>query len=288
MPVPRPFQYHAPTSIDEAIRLATEGGDQAKFIAGGQSLLPLMRFRLVSPAVVVDIGKHLGKELSFVWESVNGVSIGALSTHYQISTSEVLKSKCPMLAKAALDIGDYQVRNRGTVGGSLCHADPAAHYPPAVLALDGELVLRGKAGERVIRAVDFFKDLFTTAIGPDEILTEIRLPTSDWTGWGYEVIHGQGGSFATAIVAALLRVNRGRCESARIVVGACTSVPARLVEAEEVLLGKEITPTLILQASAAVRSHLKEPLVDLRVRANYRREMAALATRRALSAAGGL
>ncbi len=166
MPYPKAFEYYAPATIEDALHLIVENPDRAKVIAGGQSLLPLMRFRLVSPAMLVDIGKHLRGKLSYVRENQDGISIGALTTHHELSTSEVVRARCPMLAKAAEDIGDYQVRNRGTIGGSLCHADPAAHYLPAVVALGAELVATGAGGKRVIRAADFFKEMFTNALAP--------------------------------------------------------------------------------------------------------------------------
>jgi carbon-monoxide dehydrogenase medium subunit len=289
MPYPKPFEYHAPATIEDALRLVVENQDRAKVIAGGQSLLPLMKFRLVSPAMLVDIGKHLGGELSYVREDQDGISIGALTTHCELSTSEVVRVRCPMLAKAAQDIGDYQVRNRGTIGGSLCHVDPAAHYLPAAVALGAELVATGEGGNRVIKAVEFFKEMFTNALHPDEILTEIRIPKPFGIPWGYEVIHGQGGSFATAIAAVLLKTHASVCESATIVIGAATAVPVRLTEAEDIMIGKTLTKELLLEAAEAVRSSLREPLVDPRVRAAYRREMASLAAKRALlSAFGGI
>lgn len=289
MPYPKPFEYYAPATIEDALHLIAENQDRVKVIAGGQSLLPLMRFRLVSPAMLVDIGKHLKEKLSYVREGQDGISIGALTTHYEISTSEVVRARCPMLAKAAEDIGDYQVRNRGTIGGSLCHADPAAHYLPAVMALGAELVATGAGGKRVIKAADFFKEMFTNALLPDEILTEIRIPKPFGIPWGYEVIQGQGGSFATAIAAVLVKAHAAICESATIVIGAATAIPVRLTEAEDILIGKRLTKELLLEAAKAVGSNLREPLVDPRVRAAYRREMASLAARRALlSAFGGV
>jgi len=289
MPVPRPFEYYAPSTIEDAFRLIAKNQGEVKVIAGGQSLLPLMRFRLASPTVLVDIGKHLGGELSYVREGRGGISIGALMTHYGLHSSEIIRARCPMLAKAAQDVGDYQVRNRGTLGGSLCHADPAGHYVPAVVALDAELVARGADGERVIRAADFFRDMFTTALRPDEILTEIRIPFTHEDRWGYEVIHGQGGGFATAIAAVLLKMHASVCESASIVIGATSPVPVRVTEAEDVLNGKTLTEALLLDAAAAVHSNLPRPLADPRIPAHYRRDMASLAAERALlSAFGGV
>jgi carbon-monoxide dehydrogenase medium subunit len=287
MPVPRPFDYYAPTSIEEAIRLLAENKDEMKIIAGGQSLMPLMKFRLVSPKALVDIGKHLKERLSYVEVNRRWVSIGALTTHYTLSTSDLLRSRSPMLAKAAGDIGDYQVRNRGTIGGSICHADPAAHYPPAMIALSAELVAVGPDGKRVIRAASFFKDMFTTALAPDEILTEVKIPIRPRTRWGYEVIQGQGGSYATAIAAVLLDIEGSICSSASVVIGACTPVPVRANKAEDVLQGRELTRELLVEASSAARSQLREPLADARVRADYRRDMAALAVKRALFSACG-
>jgi carbon-monoxide dehydrogenase medium subunit len=286
MPVPRPFAYYAPASIEEALTLIAQNED-AKFIAGGQSLVPLMKFRLANPKVLIDICRNMKAEMSYVRGDAQGLAIGSLTTHYELSTSSMLKSKCPMLAKAAEDIGDYQVKNRGTIGGSLCHADPAAHYPPAILSLDALLVAKGGAGERTIKAADFFRDVFTTALEQDEILTEIRIPLSSGTHWGYEVIHGQGGSYAIATAAVTLHMEGSTCDSASIALGACSPVPMRLPEAEEMIVGKRLTKELIAQTSLGVRSQLKEPIVDATISARYRREMAVLATERALSAAAG-
>jgi carbon-monoxide dehydrogenase medium subunit len=289
MPYPKPFEYYAPATMEDALHLIAENQDRAKVIAGGQSLLPLMRFRLLNPAVLVDISKHLRGELSYVSEGQDGISIGALTTHYEISTSKVIRARCPMLAKAAEDIGDFQVRNRGTIGGSLCHADPAAHYLPAAMALNAELIATGEKGSRVVKAADFFKDMFTIDLHPDEILTEIRIPKPFGIPWGYEAIHGQGGSYATAIAAVLLNVNASVCESASIVIGGATAIPVRLTAAEDILIGKTLTEEILLEAAKSVLSGLREPLVDPRVRAPYRREMASLAAKRALlSAFGGV
>ncbi|HVP24313.1 MAG TPA: xanthine dehydrogenase family protein subunit M [Conexivisphaerales archaeon] len=287
MPVPRPFEYFAPASIEEAVGLVVENGDDAKVLAGGQSLVPLMKFRLASPKAVIDLGKHLKEELSYVREEDGQIRMGALTTHYDISASPIARDLCPMLAKAASDIGDYQVRNRGTIGGSLCHADPAAHYPPALTALGAQLVARGPRGRRVIPVSEFFRDLFTTSLAPDELLVEVRIPPAAGSHWGYEAIRGQGGSYSTAISAVLLKTDGATCSQATIVIGACTAVPFHAFGAEEILRDKTITAELVAEASAIARSELRGPLVDARVRADYRREMAALATRRALLAAVG-
>jgi len=287
MPLPRPFEYRAPDTIEDALHLIAENQDRAKVIAGGQSLLPLMRFRLVNPAMLVDIGKHLRGELSYVKEGPTGISIGALTTHYELSMSEVARALCPMMVKAAQDIGDYQVRNRGTVGGSLCHVDPAAHYLPAAVALDAEIVAASPGGKRVVKAVDFFREMFTNGLHPDEILTEIRIPKPFGIPWGYEVIHGQGGSFATAIAAVMLKAHTSACESATIVIGAATATPVRITDAEDLLKGKTLTKELLMESAKAVRSSLPSPLVDPRVGAVYRRQMASLAVRRALLSAFG-
>src|SRR5205823_474136 len=170
---PAQFDYYRPTTIDEAVNLLARHGDDAKLLAGGHSLIPAMKLRLARPKIVVDIARITS--LSYIREAGGRVAIGAMTTHQEVESSPLLRSKCPLLAETAAVIGDMQVRNKGTIGGSLAHADPAADYPAAILALDAEIEAAGPRGRRTIQAVDFFVDLLQTALAPDEILVEIRV-----------------------------------------------------------------------------------------------------------------
>ncbi len=172
--IPNKFEYFAPKSIDEALGLLAQHGDEAKLLSGGHSLIPVLKLRLAAPGVIVDIGRIT--EMKGIRRDGDRLLIGALSTHHEIATSNLASEVCPLLSRAASRIGDQQVRNRGTIGGSLTHADPAADWPAPVLALDAEMVVRGNGGERIIKATEFFVGMLTTAVRSDEILTQIRVP----------------------------------------------------------------------------------------------------------------
>jgi aerobic carbon-monoxide dehydrogenase medium subunit len=182
--IPAPFTYKRASSVDEAVDLAAQDGDDAKFLAGGHSLLPLMKLRLAVPEVLIDIGR-LG-ELSYVRDDDGQILVGALTSHDELARSSLLASELPLLAHAASQVGDPQVRHRGTIGGSLVHADPAADLPAVVLALDATLVARGPSGSREIAAGDFFQSLFETELQPGELLTEIRIPKPENRGWAFQ------------------------------------------------------------------------------------------------------
>jgi carbon-monoxide dehydrogenase medium subunit len=182
--IPAPFTYQRASSVDEALELVAQGGDDAKFLAGGHSLLPLMKLRLAVPTTLVDIGRL--RELAFIRDDGSHIAVGALTCHHDLATSSLLAAELPLLAHAAGSVGDPQVRHRGTIGGSLVHADPAADLPAVVLAMDATLVTRGPAGSREIGAGDFFLGLFETALQPDELLTEIRFPKAAGAGWSFQ------------------------------------------------------------------------------------------------------
>jgi carbon-monoxide dehydrogenase medium subunit len=182
--IPAPFTYQRAGSVEEALDLAAVGGDDAKFLAGGHSLLPLMKLRLAVPAMLVDIGRLA--ELAGITDEGSHIAVGALTTHYQLATSGLLAREIPLLAHAADQVGDPQVRHRGTIGGSLVHADPAADLPAVILALDATLVARGPAGSREIPAGEFFQSLFETSLAPGELLTQIRIPRPASTGWSFQ------------------------------------------------------------------------------------------------------
>jgi carbon-monoxide dehydrogenase medium subunit len=182
--IPAPFTYKRAWSVDEALDLAAQGGDDAKFLAGGHSLLPLMKLRLAVPEILVDIGRL--REFSYIRDDGSHIAVGALTSYHDLAQSSLLASELPLLAHAAGQVGDPQVRHRGTIGGSLAHADPAADLPAVIMALDATLVARGQSGSRHIGAGDFFRGLFETALEPGELLTEIRVPKPGAAGWSFQ------------------------------------------------------------------------------------------------------
>src|SRR5947207_11708814 len=213
--IPTEFDYVRAGTLDEAISLLAKNED-AKILAGGHSLIPAMKLRLAAPPMLIDIGRI--KDLSYIREENGQIRIGAMTTHYEIESSDLLKKICPLLPDCASHIGDVQVRNKGTIGGSLAHSDPAGDWPAAIIALDAELVAVSKNGERTIKADDFFVDLLTTALEPAEILREIRIAkTNGRTGHAYVKMHHPASGFAVVGVAASLSLNgNGGCERASI------------------------------------------------------------------------
>jgi len=282
--IPAQFDYQAPKTLDEAIGLLAQHPDDAKILAGGHSLIPAMKLRLAQPAFLVDIGRI--KDLDYIREEGGRISIGAMATHYQIESSDVLKQSCPLLPECASHIGDVQVRNKGTIGGSLAHADPAGDWPAAILALDAELVAQGKSGERVIKAEDFFVDLLTTALQQGEILREIRFnkPQSRY-GQAYQKVRHPASGFAVVGVAANLRfAGNGSCESAAIGITGVGSKAYRARGVESALAGQQLDE----QKVAAAASHASDGVdanSDLYASEQYRRHLAAIYTRRAISKA---
>ncbi len=281
--IPAPFEYLAPRSLEEALRLLERHGDEARLLAGGQSLLPLMKLRMAAPRYLVALGRI--RALRYIRDEGERVAIGALATHTDIETSETLRRRCPLLAETAAEIGDLQVRNRGTLGGSLAHADPAADYPAAVLALDAELVASSSAGTRTIAAGDFFVDMMTTRLRPGEILTEVRLPVLPrGSGWAYRKLHQPASGFALVGVAVRVRLEQGRLAEAAIGVTGLAPRPFRATAAEQVLLGRRPAAKLVAEAAAHVADGV-EPLADLHASADYRRAAAIAYARQALEAA---
>ncbi len=282
--IPANFEYHVPKKLEDALRLLERHGDEAKVLAGGHSLLPLMKLRLAAPRYVIDIG-HL-RALNYIRADNGRISIGALTTHSAIETSDLLKARCPVLSEAAAEIGDVQVRNRGTIGGSLAHADPAADYPAVILALDAEMVIASSSGLRTVPAQDFFVDMLTTQVRPGEILTEIRVPILPArTGASYRKLHQVASGFALVGVAARVTVDRGgKCEAVAVGVTGVGPKAYRAEAVERVLRRKKTNPKLLAEA-ARHAAHGVEVLSDLHASAEYRREMAAVFTRRALECA---
>ncbi len=282
--IPISFDYHSPTSLDKAVEALVSFGEEAKVIAGGQSLLPLMKLRLAQPRVLIDISKI--KELGGIQQEDDQIIIGALSTHYQVESSELLEEKCPLLCQTAGFIGDSQVRNRGTIGGSLAHADPAADLSAAFLALGAELQVNGSEGNRRIQAEEFFYGVMTTALKPTEILTAIKIPLlSGRTGTSYQKMEQKASGFAIVGVAAVVTLNEERvCSEVGLGVTGVGSKPFRARAVEEKLKGKRLNPVLIESASAEATQGV-DALSDIHASAEFRAHLARVYTARALEAA---
>jgi aerobic carbon-monoxide dehydrogenase medium subunit len=283
--IPAAFDYIAPQSLDEAVRALAAHGEEAKLLAGGHSLLPLLKLRLANPKLLIDLSKVPG--LSGISQEDDKIVVGALTTHYQIESSALLKAKCPLLLQTACTIGDVQVRNRGTIGGSLVHADPAADWPAAILALGGELKLSGPKGQRQIAAEEFFLGHMTTAIQPTEILTEIRVAiASRRYGSAYLTLAQQASGFAIVGVAVWLRIDtKGRCEDIGIGVTGLSEKPFRAKAVEERLRGNKLSPKLIEESASQVAEG-SDPLEDLHASAKFRAHLARVYTSRAIQEAG--
>ncbi len=281
--IPAQFEYHAPTSVSEALRLLKTLPD-AKLLAGGHSLLAMMKLRLVSPPHVIDLGR-IG-ELRYVKDAGPALAVGALTTHWMIESSPLVQRKAPILAECASRIGDVQVRNMGTIGGSLAHADPAADYPAAVLALGAELTAQGAGGQRTIAAANFFTGLFSTALRPDEILVEVRVPPFPTrTGSAYLKFPHPASGFAVVGVAAVVTLDgKGRCERARIGVTGVAPVAYRARATEDALTGK-LLDDQVIAAAAEMAPQGVEPNEDLFASAEYRRHLARVFTKRTLQTA---
>jgi carbon-monoxide dehydrogenase medium subunit len=282
--IPASFDYLAPKSLDEALSALGARGEDAKLIAGGHSLLPLMKLRLANPKVLIDIGRI--RNLNEIRAAKDQLVVGALATHFQIESSALLQKNCPLLPQTARTIGDVQVRNRGTIGGSVVHADPAADWPAAMLALGGRLKLRGRTGERMIDAEKFFLGPMTTAIEASEILTEIHLPMAPRrSGYSYGKMAQQASGFAIVGVAVSLCLDaKGRCEDVGIGITGLSDTPFRARKAEERLRGNKITTKLVDACAAEVAAGI-DPLDDLHAAADYRAHLARVYTARAIQEA---
>ncbi|MDP8924362.1 MAG: xanthine dehydrogenase family protein subunit M [Chloroflexota bacterium] len=279
---PAQFDYVRPSSLDEAIRLLAESGGEAKIIAGGHSLLPMMKLRLAQPATLIDIGRLPG--LNEIRVDANGVTIGALVTHAQIAASPEIRRALPALAEAASMVGDLQVRNRGTLGGSLAHADPAGDPPAVVLALDGEIVARGPNGEKTYKATDFFVDILTTQLGEDEIVTQVRFPAlPPRTGTSYQKFDHPASHYAlTGVAAAVTRGDNGTIERVRVGVTGVGPKAYRAEGVEQALQGKGTDQIAAAAERAADGIDCND---DIHASAEYRAHLARVFTRRALEAA---
>jgi carbon-monoxide dehydrogenase medium subunit len=279
-----PFEYHTPATVQEAIALLTQYGGEAKILAGGHSLLPIMNLRLAQPKALIDIGKIPG--LSGIREENGTIVIGAMTTHYMVESSSLLKQKVPILPETAAVIGDVQVRNRGTIGGSIAHADPAGDLPAAAVALDVQLTAVGPRGERHLSAREFFVDILTTALQPEEILTEIRVPAmAPRTGSAYEKFPNPASRYAIVGAAVVVTMDdNGVCQKASVGLNGVTGKPVAAVGVEQALVGKRLNDQAIQEAAAKAADGL-EPLGDIFASAAYRAHLARVYTKRALSRA---
>ena len=283
--IPAKFDYVKPSSVGEAVQVLASGGEDAKVIAGGQSLLPLLRLRLSYPDLLVDVGAL--DELRGIADLGDELLIGARTTHYQLVHDPLVGEHCGILAEAAATVADPAVRHRGTLGGSLAHGDPAGDLPAVAVALGATMVARGLGGERRIAASDFFLDYLTTALQPGEILTGVRVPKlgGDW-GYRYEKFHRTAQAWAIVGVAALARRSNGHVAEARVGLTNMGSVPVRASAVEAAAAGAEATRDA-LNAAAAGAADGTEPPADLHGAPDYRRHLARVLTGRALAAAAG-
>ena len=279
--IPTTFEYTRATSLDDALAKLKEAGDGGKFIAGGHSLVPLMKLRLSEPQVLIDISRIPG--LSGIHERDGKITIGAATVHHDIATSALLQERCPAVAEAAASIGDPQVRNRGTIGGSVAHADPSADMPAVLLALDAEIHLKGPRGWRMVKAPDFFQDLFRVDMRSDEIIASVQF--APVRAAAYAKLHQRASHYAIVGVAASLEVSGGTIVSARIGLTGATSHATRLSNVEQALAGQPLSSATIDRAAQMAASELDEVNADLHASAEYRRAMVQVFARRSLVAA---
>jgi carbon-monoxide dehydrogenase medium subunit len=282
--IPGSFDYAAPSTVDEAVRVLAEAGEDAKVLAGGQSLLPVLRVRLAEPSTIVDLGRI--PELRGIREDGDHLVIGSMTTHYDVQRDPLVREHAALVALATDTVADPQIRHRGTFGGSLAHADPAGDLLAPALALDAEMVIVGPRGRRTVPAASFFVDFFTTALNPDEILVEVRVPK--YSGWGaqYEKFHRQSQAWSIVAVAAAIQVQDGRIAQARVGLTNVAATPVRAFGVEAALVGAPATA----QAVRSAAEHAAEgtsPTTDGNADAEFRQHLARVLTSRAVLAAAG-
>jgi carbon-monoxide dehydrogenase medium subunit len=280
--IPAEFDYKAPTSLEEALQLLAAGGDDAKIIAGGQSLLPVMKLRLAAPELVIDLAKI--DSLKGIREDGSAIVIGAMTPHFEVVHDPLVAEHASVIAKCVETVADPQVRHRGTFGGACAHADPASDIPTSTVALDAEFVIAGPAGQRRVPATEFFQDLFTTAMGDDEILIEVRVPK--YTGWGsaYEKFVRVAQQWAIVGVAATVRTDGNGIAEARIGLTNMGPTPIRARAAEQALVGVAVEPDAVAGALANIADGTAPP-TDVNGDPEYRRHLAPILARRAVLAA---
>ncbi|MGK5113970.1 MULTISPECIES: FAD binding domain-containing protein [unclassified Geodermatophilus] len=284
--IPAAFEYARPTTIDEALQAIAAGGEDVKILAGGQSLIPVMRLRLAAPETVVDLGRV--SELRGVRDDGDAIVIGAMTTHHDVMTDPLVQQHAPLIAEATETVADRQVRARGTFGGALAHADPAGDLPAVALALDAEFVVVGPNGRRTVAAADFFVDYLTTALEEGELLVEIRVPklAGQW-GMHYEKFNRVAQAWSIVAVAAVVRREDGHIAEARIGLTNMGPTPIRARATEAALAGADASAEAIAQAARSAAEGTS-PSSDLNGQADYRRHLAQVLTRRAVTAAAGL
>ena len=280
---PAAFEYVVADSVEMAVASLAQAGGDAKIIAGGQSLVPMLNFRLLRPSVLVDINRIPG--LAHVREDGNVVRVGALTRHHELETSPVIAAHFPVLREAMAHVAHLAIRNRGTIGGSLSHADPAAELPMMAMLLDAELRIVSSAATRTVAARDFFRDALSVDLAEDEIVTEIVLPKlPPNTGWGFEEVARRSGDFALAAVAVTLALSDGRIAQARIAMTGVAPTARRVAEAERLLIGQRLDDGVGSDVIEAVRA-AAEPPTDLHASSDYRRHLVGVLAARALAAA---
>jgi aerobic carbon-monoxide dehydrogenase medium subunit len=280
---PPRFDYHAPTTVDEALGLLTRYQGEAKVLAGGQSLMPLLNFRLVRPAALIDLNRI--PALAYIHEANGQVRLGAMTRQRALEFSTVVRQRLPLLVEATRWVGHLPIRTRGTIGGSIAHADPAAEYPAVLTALEGEVVARSPRGERSLRPADLYQTYLTTTLAADEILTEVRLPAMPaGCGWAFEEFARRHCDFALVGIAAVVMPNSGKPPRVRLATAGVSPVPARLRAAEEILERDGLSDAAIA-AAAAKAGELVQPDSDIHASADYRRHLTGVLTARALKRA---
>jgi carbon-monoxide dehydrogenase medium subunit len=282
--IPPAFDYTRPATVDEAVRALAEAGEDGKVLAGGQSLLPLLRLRLAFPELVVDVGRI--PELRGVREDGDTLVIGAMTTHHDVIHDPLVRRHAGLLASATATVADPAVRHRGTLGGSLSHSDPAADLPAVVLALNGEMVAQGPGGRRTIPARDFFVDYLQSALAPDELLVEVRVPKADGWGFHYEKFHRVAQAYAIVGVAALVRRDDGQIAEARVGLTNMGSTPLRASAAEEALSGAGDAQAVARAVESAAGG--TRPSQDMSASPEYREHLARVLTGRAVLVAAGM
>jgi carbon-monoxide dehydrogenase medium subunit len=279
--IPTAFDYQRAASLDDAVAKLAASNGNAKLIGGGHSLIPLMKFRMTEPLVLIDIARI--PDLRGIRERDGKIEIGAATVHHDVATSPVLRQHCPVVSDAAAEIGDPQVRNRGTLGGSLAHADPSADYPPVMLAIDADIHIKGPKGWRVAKARDFFKDLFTVDLAPDEIISGAQFVPIRTAA--YAKLYQRASHYAIIGVAAALDVRNGKIQSARIGLTGAGSHAIRLTNVEEALAGQPASAETIGAVAKIAGTDLQTVNADIHASEEYRRAMIPVFTRRALEKA---
>lgn len=285
-----PFDYYAPKTVGEALELLAQYPSDSKLLAGGQSMVPLMNLGLASPKQLIDLKRIERSELSYIVEEKDEIRIGALTTHYELSTSPIIRKHCPILAEAAGSIGDVQVRNRGTVGGSVCHSDPSADYPPVLIALGARFRAASKGGDRTINAADFFLDAFTTALEHGELVTEVAVPKvlgKPGTGGSFLKFCYVEGAFSIVNAAAVISIDEksGKCKWARVIIGGVQTAPIVLGEMDHLIVGKPVDEGVLEGVGSTARRAVTSPLSDIHADGEYRTELGTVFAKRALAEA---